>query len=232
MAITQERDFELSDESSPTAEAKVLGLWRVTTPAGGFAFTASATTTPAVPLWSIDLPADPAQAARRLMSCDARLRAASQRLADAPARLEVALDRHRPEVAFTTATSATEAATDTELVGWLQRVGRACTPTAWVETRIQGEPMARSLLGPTGNLRALCRPGLGPCGAGLHQDAVRLVVSSRVALLRVVACVTRGAVAISVRLALPGGAVLALPVAWRFVQRLLGEVDRGNLRWP
>jgi hypothetical protein len=58
------------------------------------------------------------------------------------------------------------------------------------------------------------------------------VVDSRAAVLRVIACVTRGAVAISVRLALPGGAVLALPVAWRFVQRVLAEVDRGRTGSP
>ena len=117
------------------------------------------------------------------------------------------------------------------LAGW-QRLTRGCRPSAWVETRIQGEPVAGSLLGLGGNVRTVCRPGLGPRGVGLHRDGVRLVVGSRAAFLRVVACVTRGAVAISVRLALPGGPVLALPVAWRFVQRVLAEVDRGRTRSP
>jgi len=251
MEITAESAFELSDESSTTAEADVLGVWRLGPPAPSVAFTASRSTPPEVPLWRIDLPAEPLQAARRLAAGQARLLAASHRLADATARLDAVLDRSRPGVAFTTDTSIPGGSAEAELVGWLQRPGEAgaagpgsalaaftnrlasyCRPSALVETQLQGEPVARSLLGLGGNVRTVCRPGLGPRGAGLHRDGVSLVVGSRAALLRVVACVTRGAVAISVRLALPGGPVLALPVAWRFVQRVLAEVDRGRTRSP
>lgn len=222
MEITAETAFELSEEPSTTAGTDLLGVWRVGPPAPSVAFTASRSTTPEVPLWRIDLPADPVQAVGRLEAGQARLWAASHRLVEATARLDAALDHSGPGVAF---------AAETELAGW-QRLTSGCRPSAWVETRIQGELAARSLLGLGGDVRTVCRPGLGPRGAGLHRDGVRLVVGSRVAFLRVVACVTRGAVAISVRLALPGGPVLALPVAWRFVQRVLAEVDRGRSRSP
>jgi hypothetical protein len=150
---------------------------------------------------------------------------------DTTARLDAALDRSRPGVTFTAETPIPGASAEAELAGW-QRLTSGCRPSAWVETRIQDELAARSLLGLGGDVRTVCRPGLGPRGAGLHQEGVRLVVASRAAFLRVVAVVTRGAVAISVRLALPGGPVLALPVAWRFVQRVLAEVDRGRTRSP
>jgi hypothetical protein len=231
MGITAQTAFQLSQEPSTTAGADLLGVWRVGPPAPSVAFTASRSTTPEVPLWRIDLPADPIQAARRLEAGQARLWAASRRLADATARLDAALDRSRPGVTFTAETPIPGASAEAELTGW-QRLTSGCRPSAWVETRIQGELAARSLLGLGGDVRTVWRPGLGPRGVGLHQEGVRLVVASRAAFLRVVAVVTRGAVAISVRLALPGGPVLALPVAWRFVQRVLAEADRGRARSP
>jgi hypothetical protein len=232
MQIMPERDFELSDESSTAASTDVLGLWRVATPATGVPFVVPPSTTPDVPLWTVDLPADPAEAGRHLASCDARLHASSRRLAEVPGLLDVALDRRRSDVTFAAATSVPETGVDVELVGWLRRVARGCGTAARVETRIQGELVAWSLLGLAGNMRVVCRPELGPYGTLPHRDSVRLVVESRAALLRVVACVTRGAVAISVRLALPGGAVLALPAACRFVRQLLAEVDDGRAHTP
>jgi hypothetical protein len=47
----------------------------------------------------------------------------------------------------------------------------------------------------------------------------------RAAVLRTVAAVTCEASAIAVRLALPGGPLLALPAEWRFIQRLLNETN-------
>jgi hypothetical protein len=230
MQIAAETAFELPDGSS-AAEADVLGIWRVAPPAPGVAFAAAGSANLEAPLWRIDLPADPRRAAGRLAAGHARLRAASDLLADVTARLDAALDREGAAVTFTAQTPAPGASAGAELVGW-ERLMSGCRPSAWVETQIQGEPVARSLLGLGGGVGTVCRPGLGPGQARLHRDGVRLVVESRAALLRVVACVTRGAVAISVRLALPGGAVLALPVAWRFVRRVLAEVDRGGTRSP
>ena len=194
MEITAETAFELSDESSTTANVDVLGMWRVGVPKPSVAFAASRSTTPEVPLWRIDLPADPIQAARRLEAGHVKLRAASNRLAEATARLDAALDHSRPGVTFTTETPIPGTSAETELAGW-QRLTSGCRPSAWIETRIQGEPVARSLLGLEGNVRTVCRPGLGPRGAGLHRDGVGLVVASRAAFLRVVGCVTRGAAA-------------------------------------
>jgi hypothetical protein len=231
MEITAQTRFELSDDLSAKTATGVLGIWRVGPSAPSVAFTASHPTAPEALLWRIDLPADPRQAAGRLEAGHARLRTASDRLADATARLDAALDRSGPGVAFTAETPLAGTFTDSELDGW-QRLVSCCRPSALVETRIQDQPVARSLLGLGGNLRTVCRTGLGPRHAGLHREGVRLVVDSRAAVLRVIACVTRGAVAISVRLALPGGAVLALPVAWRFVQRVLAEVDRGRTGSP
>jgi hypothetical protein len=227
MQAAAETAFELPDE--PSAAADVLGTWRVGPPAPGVAFAAAGPANLEAPLWRIELPADPGRAAGRLEAGHARVRAASARLADVPARLDAALDRDGAGVAFTAEPPVPEASAAAELVGW-ERLTSGCRPSAWVETRIQGEPVARSLLGLGGDVHTVCRPGLGPGQARLHRDGVRLVVESRAALLRVVACVTRGAVAISVRLALPGGAVLAIPLAWRFVRRVLAEVDRGGTR--
>jgi hypothetical protein len=124
-------------------------------------------------------------------------------------------------------------------VEWLERSSEAlralsfrlvpsCAPSAWVETRIDGDIMARSLLHMAGISDTLCRRGLSQRTVRLHQDSVRLVVESRAVLLNAVACTVRGAVAISMRLTMPGGPILALPILWRFVHRMLSEVDRGR----
>jgi hypothetical protein len=234
MQAAAETAFELPDESTATAAEDLLGTWRVGPPAPGVAFAAAGSANLEAPLWRIDLPTDPGRAAGRLEAGHARVRAASDQLADVPALLDAALDRDGAGVAFTAeppVPGVSEASEAAELVGW-ERLTSGCRPSAWVETRIQGEPVARSLLGLGGGVHTVCRPGLGRGQARLHGDGVRLVVESRAALLRVVACVTRGAVAISVRLALPGGAVLAIPLAWRFVRRVLAEVDRGGTRSP
>jgi hypothetical protein len=124
-------------------------------------------------------------------------------------------------------------------VEWLERSAEAlralsfrlvpsCAPSAWVETRIHGDIIARSLLHMAGTSDTLCRRGLSQRTARLHQDSVRLVLESRAVLFNTVAFAVRGAVAISMRLALPGGPILALPILWKFVHRMLSEVDRGR----
>jgi hypothetical protein len=151
MQVAKGASFELSDRAKAPGEADLLGVWRVTASAADGMPAAPPLGQPPVPLWTVDLPADPAEATERLAECQARVLDAPRRLAE-PVEL----------------------------------LARACSSAARVETRLGGEPVARSLLSLTGGVRIVCRRGLGRSDARLHQDSVRLVLASREALLRVV----------------------------------------------
>lgn len=113
-----------------------------------------------------------------------------------------------------------------DLAGIAGQVAQACSPTALVETRTGGALVGRSLIELRGDVRTAWRAGRGADDALLHETTVALVQSTRATLLRMVAVTTAGASAIAVRLALPGGPLLALPAAWRFIQRALNETNR------
>ncbi|MGH8929758.1 MAG: hypothetical protein ACRDZO_03730 [Egibacteraceae bacterium] len=106
-------------------------------------------------------------------------------------------------------------------------VARACHPRLLAETRVGGELIGRSRVGLLGDVRTVLRADREREAALLHRTTVALVLSTRATLLRAVAVVAQGAVEIAVRLALPGGPLLAVPAAWRFIQRVLHETGGG-----
>ena len=59
----------------------------------------------------------------------------------------------------------------------------------------------------------------------LHHEVIELVAASRRTVIRITGLAVEGIVGIGGRLALPGGPVLALPATWRFVHRVLAEME-------
>ena len=110
-----------------------------------------------------------------------------------------------------------------ELSRFLETVKRWCDPTARVETTADERLLAHSVVNWTGDLKTVCRADLAADQVALHERAVALVVRSRISVLRTVGTAARGVSEVAARLALPGGAILALPALWRFVNRLVGE---------
>jgi hypothetical protein len=187
----------------------------------------------------VRLPADPALATRVLATADEHLGASFRRLPTAKDRLDALLD---PQPSWTaTGRSVAEEA----LAAWLydgqvsfaggaagervtpamlddcaaliDRIRMACVPTAVIET-VSGERLVcRSRLALDGSAGTVVRSDRGTEDTRLHERAVALAAASRVALLRILAMAARAAVAISVRLVLPGGPLLALGPALRFV---------------
>lgn len=115
--------------------------------------------------------------------------------------------------------------TSRDLADIAGRVARACSPTLLIETSVGGELVGRSLVGLRGDVRTAWGSGRGQEDALLHEATVALALSTRATVLRMVAVVARAASAIALRLALPGGPLLALPVAWRSIQRVLNEMN-------
>jgi hypothetical protein len=211
--------FRLSDGSSATPE--LLGLWHDEPAAVTFD-----AEQPDLQVWRADLPADVALAGTLLAVCDTRLQRSRAQLSDAAAAAErVALAE---PVEFAAASRSVprwwqEACDD--LVGLAGRVSRVFSPTAVIETRVDDEMAGRSLVGLRGEVRTVWWSGCGQAEALLHQTTVTLALSTRATMVRTIAVAMSAASVIAVRLALPGGPLLALPATWRLIQRVLSERD-------
>jgi len=57
----------------------------------------------------------------------------------------------------------------------------------------------------------------------LHYHSVHLALASRLAMLHMISIVGTGAIGVAAKFAIPGGQLLALPAAWKFVQDVLKE---------
>ena len=95
---------------------------------------------------------------------------------------------------------------------------------AWVETQIEGDLLARTVVNWTGDTDTTWGLDLTPEQFDLHQRSLRLALASRTTPLRIFIIVTQSAAKISALVATPGGALLALPAAWKFVNKVLAEV--------
>jgi hypothetical protein len=94
---------------------------------------------------------------------------------------------------------------------------------ARVETYVGDQFLGRTAVSWTGNVRTIWRDGLRLEQAQLHQRTLALVLSSRNILVRTLVAAIDGAVKLSLLMAVPGGALLALPTAWKFIADVLAE---------
>jgi hypothetical protein len=62
-----------------------------------------------------------------------------------------------------------------------------------------------------------------PDQAALHQCALALALASRDTMIRTFIIAARGAAKLSMAMATPGGAILALPAVWDFINRVTAE---------
>jgi len=96
---------------------------------------------------------------------------------------------------------------------------------AWVETRLGERTLARTVVNWGGDSDTVWSPLVPSDELSLHRRSLGLAVVSRLALLRLILTVTQGAAKISVLIAAPGANLLALPAAWKFVNRVLAEIE-------
>ncbi len=110
--------------------------------------------------------------------------------------------------------------------GFMDQLRQIVGHYAWVETRIQGQFLSQTTVGWTGNMRTAWQEGLNPAQMALHQRTLTLALASRDTLIRTFIVAASGAVKLSVLLTTPGGAILALPVAWRFINQVRAELEK------
>jgi hypothetical protein len=237
--MTDPPTLELAVESAEASASDLLALW--SGPADDPAVQAAAKPT----RWTVRLPADPVLTTRVLATAEANLGASLRRLPTAEDRLAALLDP-RPSWTATNWSGAEET-----LAAWLRdgqlsfasaaagrrvtpallddcaalvdRIRTACAPTAVIETVSAERLVGRSRLALDGSAGTVVPSDRVADDIRLHERAVALAVSSRVALLRVLGSAARAAVAISVRLVLPSGPLLALGPALRFVHDVVAR---------
>jgi hypothetical protein len=106
----------------------------------------------------------------------------------------------------------------------MERVGRSLVYYALVETKLEGVLQGRTSVAWSADSRTLWLAEARPEVLGLHRRSLALAIASRGTLIRTFALTAQGAVKLSALLAAPGGALLALPAAWKFVNQVLAEV--------
>ncbi len=97
---------------------------------------------------------------------------------------------------------------------------------ATVETIHGSRLIARTRVNWFGDVQSWLVTDITPVQATLHYQTLTLTLRSRAALLRIIGLVGRGAALIATMVASPVSALMALPVAWQFVQEILAEVQQ------
>lgn len=106
---------------------------------------------------------------------------------------------------------------------------RLVTHFAWIETQQDGRLIGRTVVGWSGDLDTLWQPGLTPEQHELHRSSLRQALASRNILLHAVVVTLRSAAKLAVLLTTPGGALLAVPVAWKFVKEIMADIEKYKL---
>ena len=105
----------------------------------------------------------------------------------------------------------------------LEWIRRTLLHYAWVETVIDGRLLARTIVSWAGSISSCWQQGLDAATVALHARSVAIAKRSRDNLIRLITETTQLAVNLAAILAMPGGAILALPTAWKLLKRILAE---------
>jgi hypothetical protein len=109
---------------------------------------------------------------------------------------------------------------------FIERLGQAIGNFAWVETRIGGQLMARTSVDWNGDMDTTWQIQPNPEQVHQHERTLQLALASRITLLRTFAAVTTNAAKLSMLVAAPGGAILALPASLSLINQIINEQVR------
>jgi hypothetical protein len=110
--------------------------------------------------------------------------------------------------------------------GVMARLTQSLIYYALVETRLEARLMGRTAISWSADAKTLWQSSTPPEVFALHQRSLKLAVESRNSLLRMFVLTAQAAVRLSVLVATPGGQLLALPAAWKFVNQVLAEIGQ------
>lgn len=108
----------------------------------------------------------------------------------------------------------------------MERLTASLLYYAAVETKIDSAIVARTQISWVADANTIWQLGMLPEQFALHQRTLKLAIDSRNALMRTFGLTAEAAVKLSLLLATPGGALVALPAAWKYVNQILAEVGQ------
>lgn len=110
-----------------------------------------------------------------------------------------------------------------QLKSLLEQLNRELLHFAWIETILADQVMARTSVRWTGHLETICTDGISPAQISLHARSLRFATHSRALKVRLATTVMSGAAKISALMVNPAGAILALPLVYRYVSQILAQ---------
>jgi hypothetical protein len=108
----------------------------------------------------------------------------------------------------------------------MERLTAGLVYYAAVETRINNALLARTQISWTADSKTIWQGGAEAGQYALHTKTLNLAIESRNALMRTFGLTAQAAVKLTTLFALPGGAVLALPTAWKYINEIVAEVGK------
>jgi hypothetical protein len=108
----------------------------------------------------------------------------------------------------------------------IDRLLRTISHFAWVETEVGEKLIARTIVSWDGDADTAWGTELKPLEYQDHQRSLSQALASRNIILHAILVTVQSAAKLAVLLATPGGALLALPLAWKFVNQILTDVEK------
>ncbi len=124
---------------------------------------------------------------------------------------------------------AEEREAQTQWDSFVQQVQQTFRDAVRIETVIAGRTVGVTRVSWGGDFATFWSADLSGGSRKMHAQSLRVALDSRTALLRVVGVVVGGAVGLAAKAGVPGGQVLLLPAAWKYVRDVLDELRR---TWP
>ncbi len=100
---------------------------------------------------------------------------------------------------------------------------RAFASYVQVETVVDDLLLGKTHMGWGGDIRTIWHARVNAQQSTMHLRSLTVALQSQDTFLRTLTIAAEGAVKLSVLLSAPGGVVLALPVAWNYINRLLQQ---------
>lgn len=108
----------------------------------------------------------------------------------------------------------------------LNRIKMMLTKFALVETSIQGKVIGRTVVGWSGKTETSWHPASETEQFHIHKRSLQVALASRYLLLNMLLVSAQSAAKLSTFLAVPGGAIMALPAVWKYISQILKDLEK------
>ncbi len=108
----------------------------------------------------------------------------------------------------------------------LQKLTQTVTRLALVETSVGGDLVGRTIIDWSGDLQTAWQPPMLLDRASQHKRSLQNALAARSLLLKMVLLTIQSTSKIVASLAVPGGMFMALPAVWKFVTRVINELEQ------